>query len=82
MSDAKKAMDRTRENHPKSQKIVVTDLEIKEPPKTFYFIIVASRALNINQSSIVDYFSNNQRLIKEGILLKSYNSLVPIAYMS
>jgi hypothetical protein len=61
MSDAQKAMDRTGENHPKSQKIVVTDLETKEPPKTFDSISAASRALNINQSSIVYYFSNNQQ---------------------
>ncbi len=47
-------------NQPSSQKIEVTDLELKTKT-TFGSIRAAARALNIPQSRITKYFSQNQK---------------------
>jgi hypothetical protein len=47
-------------NQPSSQKIQVTDLELKTKT-TYNSIRAAARALNISQSRITAYFRNNQK---------------------
>jgi hypothetical protein len=57
-----------------SQQIEVFDLETNLST-TYESIYEAARTLNFPQSIISKYFTNNQQnLIKEGILLKSYNN--------
>jgi len=56
ISDALKG----KNNNPNSQQIEVTDIK-NNTTNTYNSICEAARALNINNSTIVKYFTNNQQ---------------------